>query len=175
MRSAANSTEIGGTVRKDEESIVMDAIKHFRQKAETAGANAVREDYCQNTRYNAAMAGAVWEAAAKYLEEKIQNRQFLTAALETLRRPIPMKIKDRYTPAMEVSDYISQKIDGFNDRSGVAEMAAERANNTLSAFARLVEVLHSKNVITLQELGQIVSGGELGIEAVERETDARGK
>lgn len=59
---------------KDEESIVRDAIKHFRQKAETAAANAVREDYCQNTRYNAAMAGAVWEAAAKYLEEQMTKR-----------------------------------------------------------------------------------------------------
>ena len=86
-----------------------------------------------------------------------------------------MKIKDRYTPAMVVTDYVCQKIDGFNDRSGVAEMAAERAEKTLSAFARLVEVLHSKNLITLQELGHIVSGADLGIEAVERDTDARGR
>jgi len=86
-----------------------------------------------------------------------------------------MKIKDRYTPAMVVSDYVCQKIDGFNDRSGVAEMAAERAGNTLTAFVRLLEVLYTKNLITLQELGQIVSGGDLGIEAVERDTDARGR
>lgn len=86
-----------------------------------------------------------------------------------------MKIKDKYTPAMEVADYIAQKIDGFNDRSGLSEMAAERSENTLSAFARLLEVLHSKNLITLQELGHIVSGGDLAIEAVERGTDATGR
>lgn len=74
MRTATKSTEIGGTVPTDEESIVMEAIAHFRQKAATAAANAVREDYCQNTTYNAAMAGAVWESAAKYLEEAMTKR-----------------------------------------------------------------------------------------------------
>jgi hypothetical protein len=55
-------------------SVLSDAHQHFLARAERSEANAVREDYCENTRYNAAMACAVWQAAAKYLDEEIRKR-----------------------------------------------------------------------------------------------------
>jgi len=83
-----------------------------------------------------------------------------------------MKIKDRYTAPMEVSHFVERKLDGSEHGSGQLECVTREASNTLAAFARLLEVLHAKNVITLQELGQIVSGCDLGVEAVGRENDA---
>jgi hypothetical protein len=86
-----------------------------------------------------------------------------------------MIIKDRYTKPMELPDFVVTKLDSCEHGEGMMESVANKTSNTLAAFGRLLEVLHKKKVITLAEVGRIVSGGDLGIEAVERDTDARGK
>ena len=72
---------------------------------------------------------------------------------------------ERRDGTMSVADYFDRCTDSLDYGAGALELARDKAEKTSRAVGRLCEVLHTKGLLTLDDISTI-SGGYENIEGV---------